>query len=144
MQEIKVSNDLNSNVYKDSLKIRQAVFVEEQKVPADIEVDANEDKCIYNTLYVEEKPAATARYYPTPDNGIHIQRVAVLKDYRQKGLASELINKIAVDAKTQGYTYIVLGAQDQANGFYKKLGFKVIGEQYEEAGILHHEMKKEI
>ncbi|MCH4008904.1 GNAT family N-acetyltransferase [Companilactobacillus sp.] len=144
MIEIRVSNDLNSNVYKDGLDIRKAVFVDEQHVPADLEIDDNESNCIYNTLYKDNQPAAVARYFPTKNNGIHIQRVAVLKDFRHQGLASELIEKIAVDAKIQGYQYIILGAQDQANGFYKSLGFKVVGDQYKEAGILHHDMRKEL
>ncbi|WP_125770063.1 GNAT family N-acetyltransferase [Companilactobacillus furfuricola] len=144
MHEIKTTTNLASPIYQDGLKIRTKVFVEEQKVPADLEVDDREDKCKYYTLYVKQIPAAVARYYPTEDNGIHIQRVAVLKDFRKQGLASELLNRIIADAKTDGYTYVILGAQDQANGFYKKLGFKVIGPQFLDAGILHHNMRKEI
>ncbi|WP_125708471.1 GNAT family N-acetyltransferase [Companilactobacillus zhongbaensis] len=144
MHEIKTTTDLNSQIYRDCLNIRTKVFVEEQKVPADMEVDDYEDKCKYYTLYVDQTPAATARYYPTDDNGIHVQRVAVSKDFRKQGLASEVINRIIKDAKTNGYSYVILGAQDQANGFYKKLGFKVVGGQYLDAGILHHDMRKEI
>lgn len=144
MKEIKVSDSLDSTVYKDGLMIRTEVFVKEQSVPAELEIDENEGNCVYNTLYVDGLPAAVARYFPTTDNGIHIQRVAVLKKYRHQGLASELIDKITVDAKTKGYNYLILGAQDQANGFYRTLGFEIIGDQYQEAGILHHDMKKDI
>lgn len=144
MHEIKTTTDLNSQIYRDCLNIRTKVFVEEQKVPADMEVDDYEDKCNYYTLYVDQTPAATARYYPTDDNGIHVQRVAVSKDFRKQGLASEVVNRIIKDAKSNGYSYVILGAQDQANGFYKKLGFKVVGGQYLDAGIFHHDMRKEI
>lgn len=99
MHEIKTTTDLNSQIYRDCLNIRTKVFVEEQKVPADMEVDDYEDKCKYYTLYVDQTPAATARYYPTDDNGIHVQRVAVFKDFRKQGLASEVINRIVKDAK---------------------------------------------
>ncbi|AKP68113.1 GNAT family N-acetyltransferase [Companilactobacillus ginsenosidimutans] len=143
MNKIKVSNSLNSNVYKDGLEIRTTVFVGEQNVPQELEI-ADEDNRTYTTLYVNEQPAATARYFPTADNGLHIQRVAVLKEFRHKGLASELLDKIAIDAKIQKFDYLVLGAQDQANGFYQSLGYKVIGDQYEEAGILHHDMRKDL
>lgn len=144
MEEIKVSNDLDSATYKDGLMIRTKVFVNEQNVPSDLEVDADEAKCTYTTLYVDEHPAAVARFSPTEDNGVHIQRVAVLKEFRHRGLASKVINKITAIAKNKKYSYITLGAQDQANGFYKKIGFHVVGDQYEEAGILHHEMRKDL
>ncbi|MFD1472782.1 GNAT family N-acetyltransferase [Companilactobacillus mishanensis] len=144
MNEIRTSNDLNSTVYKDGLYIRTTVFVDEQNVPPELEIDEFEDKCTYNTLYVNGAAAATARYFPTDDNGIHVQRVAVLKKYRKKGLASELLKHIMKQAQENSYDYIILGAQDQANGFYKKLGFEVIGDQYLDAGILHHDMRIEL
>lgn len=144
MYTIKTTTDLDSKIYQDGLKIRTEVFVKEQKVPADLEVDDYEDKCKYFVLYVDETPAAVARYYPTEDNGIHVQRVAVQLNFRKQGLASKLLNHLMADAKTNGYTYVILGAQDQANGFYKTLGFHVVGEQFLDAGILHHNMRKEI
>ncbi|MFC6324127.1 GNAT family N-acetyltransferase [Companilactobacillus baiquanensis] len=143
MIEIKYSNNLNSNIYQDDLMIRKKVFVDEQKVPASLEVDKMEKVCIYATLYIDEQPAATARYFPTDDNGIHIQRVAVLKKYRKQGLASLLLKDIFKQVK-KDYQYIILGAQDQAQNFYKKLGFKVISDQYVDAGILHHDMRLDL
>ena len=143
MHEIKVSKDLNSDAYKDGLMIRTEVFVNEQNVPQKLEI-ADEDRCTYTTLYIDGSPAAVARYFPTEDNGLHIQRVAVLKQFRKQGLASELLEKIALDAKSQGYDHLILGAQDHANGFYKAIGYHVVGDQYEEAGILHHDMQKDL
>ncbi|WP_334329870.1 GNAT family N-acetyltransferase [Companilactobacillus sp. HBUAS59699] len=143
MQEINYSKDLSSKTYQDALNIRKEVFIKEQNVDPDIEIDG-EDKCTHVTIYVDNKPAGTARYYPTADNGIHIQRVAVLKEFRHQGLASILLKDIIAKAKESGYDYIILGAQDHAQAFYTQLGFKVIGEQYQEAGILHHDMKYSI
>ncbi len=141
MNEIKYSNDINSNVYKDSLNIRETVFVNEQNVPKNLEIDNLENKCTYFALYIGNKAVATARFYSMDDNGIHIQRVAVLKEFRQQHLGSELLKFILDYARKQNVSYVILGAQDHAQEFYKKLGFEVIGEQYLEAGILHHDMK---
>lgn len=141
MREIKYSDDLNSKIYQDDLMIRKKVFSQEQNVPLELEVDDNEDKCTYATLYVDKTPVATARYFPTEDNGIHVQRVAVLKQFRKQGLASILLKDIFKTAKNSGHKYIILGAQDQAQPFYKKLGFKVVSDQYKDAGILHHDMQ---
>ncbi|MGI3100136.1 GNAT family N-acetyltransferase [Companilactobacillus alimentarius] len=141
MNKIKYSNDTNSDIYKDSIKIREIVFVEEQNVPKSIEIDDDKVNCTYFTLYSDEKPVATARFQVTSDNGIHIQRVAVLKDYRQKHLGSFLLKYIFKYAQEHNFNYVILGAQDHAQAFYKKLGFKVIGQQYREAGIFHHDMR---
>lgn len=140
MYKINYSKDLSSNTYQDALKIRKEVFIKEQNVDPKIEIDG-EDNCTHVTIYVDDIAAGTARYFPTDDNGIHIQRVAVLKKFRHQGLASVLLKDIIAKAKKSGYDYIILGAQDHAQKFYTELGFKVIGDQYEEAGILHHDMK---
>lgn len=145
MIKIKYTTDLNSKSYNDGLNIRKAVFIKEQGVNEDLEI-SDEDKCEHVTLYSDDKPCATARYFVTDDNGIHIQRVAVLKDFRHQHLATILLNDIITRIKkdSNNYKYIILGAQDHAQEFYKKLGFQVIGEQYQEAGILHHDMKMTI
>lgn len=141
MNEIKHTTDINSTIYRDSLSIRTQVFVKEQDVPKDLEVDSLENKCTYFNVYQNDHAVATARFFPTNDNGIHIQRVAVLKENRHQHLGSELLQYIFNYAKHKNYAYVILGAQDHAQGFYKELGFEVVGEQYREAGILHHDMK---
>ena len=143
MREIKYSDNLNSKIYQDDLMIRKKVFVEEQNVPASLEVDKMENSSTYATLYIDGIPAATARYFPTEDNGIHIQRVAVLKEFRKKGLASSLLKDIFKRVRGD-YKYIILGAQDQAQDFYKKLGLHVVSDQYLDAGILHHDMRLDL
>ncbi len=142
--KIITTRSLNSAIYQDSLKIRQKVFVQEQHVPNDLEIDEHESDCCYYVLYNENLPLATARTYVTSDGGWHIQRVAVLQPYRQQGYARKMLNYIEQQALKQQIPYLVLGAQDQAQGFYLKLGFKVNGTQYLDAGIKHHEMIKSL
>lgn len=141
MKEIKHSFGNKSTVYHDSLNIRKTVFVQEQHVSPDLEIDADEAKCTYFNIYQDHQAVATARVSPTNDNGVHIQRVAVLKAFRHQKLGSDLIQAIIQYARDNDYKYAVLGAQDHAQSFYKKLGFEVIGKQYTEVGIFHHDMK---
>lgn len=144
MKEIKYSNDINSAIYKDSLKIRTDVFVDEQNVPKDLEIDDREADCTYFNVYLDGSAVATARFFPTDDNGIHVQRVAVLKKFRQEHLGSQLLKYIFAYAKDHHYNYVILGAQDHAQDFYKKLGFHVVGDAYQEVGIAHHDMKLDL
>ncbi|NVY96698.1 GNAT family N-acetyltransferase [Lactobacillus sp. DCY120] len=138
---IKTSQDLASTIYQDSLQIRKEVFVKEQAVPPELETDADENHCLYYVLYLNQKPVATARVLPEKQ-GWHLQRVAVSKEYRKRGLARQLLQKIEADAQKQGQGYLTLGAQDQAQGFYLKLGYQVLGVGFLDAGITHHQMRK--
>ncbi|MGR3741238.1 GNAT family N-acetyltransferase [Companilactobacillus sp. DQM5] len=142
--EIKITTDLNSQIYKDALQIRKNVFVKEQNVPEDMEIDEFESNSTYLVGYKDSIPIVTARFYNTADNGWHIQRVATVKEFRKKGLAKQLLKHIENMAQNKHINYLILGAQDQAQEFYLKLGYHVIGEQYIDAGINHHDMKKEI
>lgn len=66
------------------------------------------------------------------------------KEHRGQGLASELLNGIEVSTRDHKINTLTLGAQDQAQAFYKKLGYQVVGEGFMEAGIAHHRMDKSL
>lgn len=142
MLNIKISADLSSPVHQDSVAIRQAVFVQEQHVPADLEVDADEDKATYFTGYdASGKPLATLRLL-REDYGFHVQRVAVLKNARGKGYGRQMIQAAIDYGKKQGVQKLMLGAQVHAVGFYKQLGFSLTAKpEFMDAGIHHREME---
>ena len=141
--EIKSSNSLESSVYKDALALRKEVFIMEQGVSLELEV-AGEKGPLYFTGYLDELPVATARAFEEEPGVSHIHRVAVKKEHRGQGLASELLNGIEVSARDHKINTLTLGAQDQAQAFYKKLGYQVVGEGFMEAGIAHHRMDKSL
>lgn len=94
--------------------------------------------------YIESQAVVTARTIVEDDGAWHIQRVATLNNQRHKGYAKEImkcIEEIAVDDKIP---YLTLGAQDQAQEFYSKLGFNVVGDGFLDAGIPHHRMNKKL
>lgn len=138
---IKQTNSLTSQIYQDSLAIRHEVFVKEQGVSLELEIEGEEGKTYY-VGYVAEKPVVTARSYLEDATTWHLQRVATLEAFRHQGLAAELLLEIEKQAKKAQITQLTLGAQDSAQGFYQKLGYHVIGAGFLDAGIPHHRMDK--
>ena len=142
--EVKSTTDLDSQVHHDSVQIRTHVFVEEQHVPANLEVDADEGKATYFVVYDAGLPVATARILPE-GTGYHVQRVAVEKAYRKHGLGKMVLNAIIAYAREQNVAFLKLGAQLQEIGFYKTLGFQLTDQpEFLDAGIRHREMQLQL
>lgn len=143
MLTFETTKNIDSQIYLDSLSIRRKVFIEEQHVDPAIEIDEKEAACTHIVGYNDmEQPIVTARLYPLSLHAYKIQRVAVLKEYRGKHYGQEILAKIDDIAQREGIKNLHLGAQNQAISFYEQLGYVIDGEEYEEAGILHHDMKK--
>lgn len=124
------------------LSVRRVVFVEEQKVPEEIEVDEF-DTVSFHVLAIEsegEKPIGTARLLPDG----HIGRVAVLKGWRKNGVGMALMKALIDKAHSENRKELLLHAQTQTIGFYEKLGFVCVGDEFEEAGIPHFMMQLEL
>jgi predicted GNAT family N-acyltransferase len=122
----------------DASPIRFEVFVHEQRVPADIELDATDAQCIHAVAYENGNPIATGRLLPDG----HIGRMAVLKDWRGRGVGSAILGALMDVARRRGDARIELSAQVHAVPFYLAHGFQPVGEVYEEAGIPHQAMAK--
>lgn len=139
--EFKITTDLATQTYQDALMIRTTVFVDEQHVPADREVDEDEAKAIYFVAYDSGLPVATARLLPE-HGGYHVQRVAVMKAYRHHGVGQVLLEQLTAYAKAHGIKTMRLDAQVQAVGFYKALGYQLTDRpEFLDAGIRHREMQ---
>jgi predicted GNAT family N-acyltransferase len=123
----------------DAARIRDAVFVREQGIPAELEWDEEDPRSthvvIYRTAPVREA-VATARLLA----GGWIGRVAVVKSARRAGLGHLLIEALVKVAREHGEPAARLYAQTYAMPFYEGCGFTVVGEPFEEAGIPHIEM----
>lgn len=138
------TTDLSSINYKDAIKIRKKVFVEEQLVPPELEIDDLENQTLHVIGYLENKAVSTARIYKKNTTTFKIQRVAVLMYFRKKNLGHELMMEIERYAKAQEFKTLMLDAQDHALTFYEKLGYHVEGEGFMDAGIPHHLMIKKL
>ena len=139
-EKFKIFTDIN----KDIVDIRTKVFIEEQNVPKDLEIDYNEYDYIHCCLYVSEKLVAYLRYNINEHNVAHIGRVCVEKSYRKKNYGSKIMLFAENEIRNQNGKIIELGAQVHAKVFYSKLGYSEYGEEFFDAGILHIHMKKDL
>ena len=121
----------------DLKAIRKAVFIDEQHVPKELEWDGQDTECTHFLASVEAVPVATARLTPQGQIG----RMAVLKDFRGKGVGSRLLAAVTDQAQQAGYKQVFLHAQVNVITFYEKHGFSTEGEIFMDAGIPHQTMR---
>jgi predicted GNAT family N-acyltransferase len=119
--------------------IRMRVFVREQGVPANIELDRDDRHALHFLAFVSDKPVGTARIVLRRGNA-KIGRMAVLKSYRRKGMGAKLLKRAVAAANKLGARTIYLNAQVPVIGFYEKFGFRCVGPVFNEAGIAHRKM----
>lgn len=124
--------------------LRRAVFVEEQGIAEADEWDDLDGQAMHLLAWQDGEAVGTARILLDGVTG-KIGRVCVLPDARGTGLGAQLI-RAAVDVlrSRHGVKQAMLGAQEHAIGFYEKLGFRVISDVYDDAGIPHYDMVREL
>ncbi len=145
------------DAYEDAVAVRMAVFVDEQGIPEELELDDHEDEAVHFVAYADDgddhdgpghghdepgEPIGAARLRE-PDDGVgKVERVAVLPDHREQGIGAELVRTVERVARARGYDRVVLHSQTTATGFYESLGYDRVGDVFEEDGIPHVEMRK--
>lgn len=129
---------------KACVDLRMEVFVEEQGVPANEEIDSFDDQAVHLLATDAGKPVGTARLLFSGDTG-KIGRVCVAKSHRGTGLGAALIQSgISQISKQKGMRRAYLSSQTHAIGFYEKLGFVAYGDEYDDAGIPHRDMERRL
>ncbi len=116
--------------------IRFQVFVREQRVPAEIELDDMDAPSLHAIAFENEKAIGTGRLLPDG----HIGRMAILKEWRRRGIGAAILKALIDAAERRGDREIALSAQLHAVEFYRTHGFEPVGDVYEEAGIPHQAM----
>jgi ElaA protein len=119
--------------------IRRVVFIEEQAVPEELEVDGLDAEALHLLATLDERPVGTARMLLKGDTG-KIGRVAVLKEMRGRGIGAALIRAAVEELTARGFRRAKLGSQVHAIPFYEGLGFVAEGPVYDDAGIPHRDM----
>ena len=146
-----MSNDRTFSVrlttwQQDSVRfspLRQQVFVNEQKVPAEIETDAFDADCVHAIAEdTSGNVIGTGRLLLSAGRPARIGRMAVYSDWRNNGVGAALLRVLVDEAQRRGEKVIVLHAQVHAERFYAIRGFVRMGEEYEEAGIAHIDMQR--
>jgi predicted GNAT family N-acyltransferase len=124
--------------------IRRRVFIEEQRVPEEIEMDA-EDAHAFHVLAIADGVAiGCGRMVEHGASEVKIGRMAVLQEFRNTGVGAKILRFLIDRARERGTRKAILHAQLTAEGFYLKEGFTPVGETFEEAGIAHRLMEREL
>ena len=118
--------------------VREAVFVAEQQVPRELELDLHDPSCRHVlALDADDRPIGTGRLTPQRTIG----RMAVLPEWRGRGVGEAMLRHLLALAESEGWPEVSLHAQLSAADFYRKHGFEAYGPEYQEAGIGHQSMR---
>lgn len=125
---------------QEAYSIRKHVFIEEQGVPEEMELDEYDPSAWHALAYLDSECIGTARLVTLPGSVGRIGRMAVLPIHRRQGIGERLLSALLELSKSQGITQLELHAQLSAIPFYEKYGFIAQGDIYDEAGIAHRDM----
>ena len=136
-------------------RVREEVFVDEQAVPVEEEIDALDTAptTAHALAWLDGDLVATGRLLPEEEGTVHVGRVAVRAPARGRGVGAALMAHLeGLDLARHGIrdgdhlvVCVALSAQEQAMGFYTRLGYAVVtGERYLDAGIWHQDMERRI
>ena len=141
MPIIFVNNIKDQSDKKKAFEIRNLVFCEEQKVSKEIEFDGLDQFCNHYLAKINEVPIGTARVREEKKGTFKIERMAVLKEYRKKGVGKAIIKEILKNySNLDKVNNLILNSQIGAKDFYKKFGFVEVGKEFVEANIKHKKM----
>jgi len=129
---------------KEAIEVRKKVFVEEQGVPEDMELDGLDSQALHMVVKDEERVIGTARVMFLPDRQAKIERMAILKPVRRKGIGRGIISFLNKELKNKQVKQVILHSQYSAVGFYKSCGFEESGLPFFEAGIKHIKMQRSL
>jgi predicted GNAT family N-acyltransferase len=130
---------------QEALAIRLRVFVDEQGVPLDLEIDEHDRTdagAVHALVRDGDATIATGRFFALDPSCVQIGRMAVVRDRRGLGAGACLLDALILEARRRGFGRARLDAQTHAAEFYRKAGFRDDGEPLWDAGILHQPMSK--
>jgi len=124
------------------LGLRRTVFIHEQAVPEDLEIDGLDAACVHVLVTDDDGAAIGTARMKAIGEAAKVQRVAVAAAWRKRGVGRVVMAAVEAEARRRGHRQAVLSSQTSAIGFYERLGYAAHGAVYEEAGIPHRDMTK--
>ncbi|WP_226005293.1 GNAT family N-acetyltransferase [Natrinema salinisoli] len=144
MTDVDVSVADTKRRREDAFAVRRTVFVDEQGVDEDLEYDDHDETATHFVAYDGDEPIGAARLREYEDGVGKVERVAVLEPRREEGVGRALMTALEDRADERGFATLKLHSQTRAADFYRRLGYERRGEEFEEAGIPHVEMRKRL
>ncbi len=129
---------------QDAFEVRRQVFVEEQGISEDEEYDGCDEEALHMVVKDGERVIGTARIQFPATNRAKIERMAILKPFRQKGIGSAMMVFLNKELRNKQIEQVVLHAQYAVVPFYKSCGFEESGLPFWEAGIKHIKMERQL
>jgi predicted GNAT family N-acyltransferase len=143
LPDLRVTAITSPDEMRQAHAIRRRVFVEEQHVPEEIELDADDGRAFHALATLDGRAVGCGRLVAHGDE-VKIGRMAVEREQRGRGIGAEVLRFLLAEARRRGNRIAVLHAQLSAEGFYLKEGFTPVGDVFEEAGIAHRRMELEL
>jgi predicted GNAT family N-acyltransferase len=122
--------------HADIRRVRFDVFVDEQKVPRELEMDDRDDVCLH-WLARDAEGAAIGTVRLDIEKAGKVGRLAVLAENRRRGVGTALMERLHAAARERGLTSLWCHAQTAAVPFYSRLGYSITSDPFDEAGIEH-------
>ncbi len=126
---------------EDAFRVRIAVFVDEQRIPREEELDDLDKTAVHCVAYDGGEPVGAGRLVVMDGYG-KIGRMAVLRDRRGSGIGARVLAALEQEGARRGLRCFRLSAQLSARGFYDREGYAPAGDVYDEVGIPHIAMEK--
>jgi predicted GNAT family N-acyltransferase len=127
-----------------ALVVRRDVFIEEQGVPEEVEMDGKDEDAIHFVATADGDPIGAARLREVGSGVRKVERVAVVADRRDDGIGRKLMRTLEATAVERDIDRLVMHAQTHVQAFYLSLDYETTSDVFEEAGIDHVEMEKEL
>jgi predicted GNAT family N-acyltransferase len=132
---------------RQALAIRRSVFVDEQGVPLEEEVDEHDlagAHAVHALAFEAGAAVGTGRYYALDRETVQIGRMAVLPEARGRGAGRAILDALVGEARSRGFRRACLLAQVHALAFYAEAGFEARGERVMDAWIEHQPMERKL
>ena len=144
INQMKIKRLESEQEWEQVMQLRQEVFVKEQGVPPELELDGKDSSAVHFLVLVEAEIVGTCRLRSKNKVG-KVERMAVKKEFRNQGMGSQLLKHVVQFAEAEGLAKLTLHAQKQAVGFYQQQGFEITSSEIiQEAGIDHFQMAQEL
>jgi len=129
---------------KEAFEVRRQVFVREQDISEDLVFDGHDRKALHMVVKDGERVIGSARVQFLADNQAKLERMAILKRYRGKGIGKEMLLFLDTIWEDKQVQQVIIHAQLEVVPFYKLCGFDEFGSPFREAGIKHIKMRKRL
>ncbi|MGI8314405.1 GNAT family N-acetyltransferase [Halobacillus mangrovi] len=133
----------NQQQKDDAFQVRRVVFIEEQNVPEELEIDEDDQTAVHLVGYEENHPVAAARLRFVDGYG-KLERICVMKEYRGHSFGKQIISFMEQIIKDHDRDTAKLNAQTHAENFYQSLGYVTVSDEFMDAGIPHVTMIKKL